>query len=65
MFGSSNLCVTLIEAGLIDEFRLMINPVVIGSGTPLFKGIKQKLDLKLISERRFGNGNVLLSYKIQ
>lgn len=38
VLASSNLCLTLIEEGLLDEIRIMINPLVIGEGTPLFDG---------------------------
>ena len=64
VYGSSNFCVSLIEKGLLDEVRLMVNPVCIGEGTSLFEGIKNKLKMKLMSERTFKNGNVLLSYTI-
>lgn len=63
VFGSNNLCVTLLELGLLDELRIMVNPVVIGKGTLLFKGIKDKLNLKLIKTRVFKNGNILLCYQ--
>lgn len=62
IFGSNNLCVSLMEKGLVDEFRIMVNPVAIGAGTPLFKGITKKADLKLIKTRKFANGNILLCY---
>ncbi|HYK08989.1 MAG TPA: dihydrofolate reductase family protein [Candidatus Eisenbacteria bacterium] len=65
VYGSNNLCVTLLEMGLLDELRIMVNPVVIGSGTPLFKGIKSKLSLQLLGTKEFKNGNVLLIYKPQ
>jgi dihydrofolate reductase len=64
LLASSNLCVSLIEWGLLDEVRIMINPIVIGKGTSLFQGIKQKLSFELIKERKFGNGNILLTYYI-
>jgi len=63
IFGSSDLAVTFIGHGLIDEFRVMVNPLVLGDGKSLFKGIKEKLDLKLIKTRTFKNGNVLLYYE--
>lgn len=63
IFGSSNLAVTFIQHGLIDEFRIMVNPVVLGDGKPLFKGILEKLSLKLIKTRVFHSGNVLLYYE--
>ena len=62
IFGSSDLAVTLAERGLIDEYRIIINPVFLGSGTPLLKGIKEKLNLKLLKSRTFKSGNVLLYY---
>ena len=63
IFGSSNLCVSLMQMGLVDEFRIMVNPVVLGRGHTLFGGIKDKLDLKLLKTRAFRNGNVLLYYQ--
>lgn len=63
VYGSSNLCLTLLELGLLDELRIMVNPVVIGSGTPLFDGIKNILHLELQDSREFKSGNTLLTYK--
>jgi dihydrofolate reductase len=63
IFGSSDLAVTLIEQGLIDEYRIMVNPVVLGEGKPLFQGIKDKVDLKLIKTKVFKSGNVLMYYE--
>ncbi|MDE2025894.1 MAG: dihydrofolate reductase [Patescibacteria group bacterium] len=62
VLGSNNLCVTLLENGLLDEIRLMINPVVIGKGTPLFTGIKEIYKFTLINTQEFTNGNMLLTY---
>lgn len=62
VLGSSNLCVSLLEAGLIDEIRIMVNPVAIGKGTPLFDGIDATRTFKFIDSRNFTNGNVLLRY---
>lgn len=63
IFGSSDLAVTLIPSGLIDEYRIIVNPVVLGNGKPLFKGINNKLNLKLIKSKVFNSGNVLLYYQ--
>lgn len=63
IFGSNNLCVSLMEQGLVDEFRIMINPVAIGKGTPLFAGIKQKVTLNLAGSKAFKSGNILLTYR--
>ena len=62
IFGSANLAGTFSAQGLIDEYRLMMNPVVLGRGQPLFTGGMGKLELKLLHARPFKSGNVLLSY---
>lgn len=64
VLGSNNLCVTLLKEGLLDEIRIMISPVVIGKGTPLFVGIQERQNFSLVNSRTFKNGNVLLIYKI-
>lgn len=62
LLGSCNLAVSLLEWGLLDEMRIMINPVVIGKGTPLFHGLKEKISFELTSSRNFKSGNILLYY---
>lgn len=62
VFGSSNLCRSLIQERLLDELRIMVNPVVLGKGTTLFSGIEHKLKLALASSRQFDSGNTLLTY---
>jgi len=62
IFGSSDLAATLAEYGLIDEYRIIVNPVFLGDGTPLLKGIKDRLNLELLKARTFKSGNVLLYY---
>jgi dihydrofolate reductase len=63
IFGSANLLSSLIQMDLIDEHRILVNPVVLGSGTPLFQGIKEKLEVKLLKTKIFASGNVLLYYQ--
>lgn len=63
IFGSSDLSLTLISHGLIDEFRILVNPIVLGKGTPLFKGLQERLHLLLLKTQTFQNGNVLLCYQ--
>lgn len=63
IFGSSDLALTFIQYGLIDEFRIFVNPVVLGDGKPLFKGLRDRLNLKLLRTRAFRSGNVLLCYE--
>jgi dihydrofolate reductase len=61
LFGSADLASHLIPHGLIDEFRIALNPVILGGGTPLFKpGEKRKL--KLIDSRPLSTGIVILRY---
>jgi dihydrofolate reductase len=64
IFGSANLTASLMQLGLVDELRIMVNPVILGQGTPLFKGVIEKVNLKLINTRVFRNGNVLLYYQM-
>ena len=63
ILGSNMLCVSLMEAGLVDEFRIMVNPVALGSGTPLFAGLSKRVKLKLTRVREFKSGNVLNYYR--
>ena len=63
--GTSDLAVSFIKEGLIDEFRFMINPVVVGGGRRIFEGLNRKLDLELTESRNFASGNVLLYYRLR
>jgi dihydrofolate reductase len=63
IFGSANLMSSLMNHNLIDEHRIMLNPVVLGKGIPLFQNLKGETKLKLIQTRRFNSGNVLLFYQ--
>lgn len=63
ILGSGSIITQCAEAGLIDEYEIMINPIALGDGTPMFKGMKRQLDLKLVASRTFKSGIVLLSYK--
>lgn len=61
--GGSELATHFIEAGLIDEFRFMVNPVIIGKGTPILSGLSHNLKLELIKTHSFKSGNILLCYR--
>jgi dihydrofolate reductase len=63
LFGSAQIASTLIQHGLIDEYRLGINPVIIGGGTPLFKSSPNRLNLTLLETRIFKSGLVILHYQ--
>ena len=54
---------SLTNAGLIDEYNIIVTPVILGKGNPLFKGLNKKLNLKLINTKTLGSGVVILSYK--
>jgi dihydrofolate reductase len=63
IFGSGTIVSQLAQEGLIDEYRIIVNPLAIGKGRTMFEGIKDKMTLKLTNARAFGNGNVLLTYQ--
>ena len=63
ILGSGSIVTLFTQHGLIDEFEFMIDPVAIGKGTSIFKGIKHQLNLKLISTKTFKDGVVVLTYK--
>jgi dihydrofolate reductase len=63
IFGSGKLTSSLASVGLIDEYRLIVNPIILGGGNPLFRELKGRLHLKLINSKVFKNGNVLLCYQ--
>lgn len=63
LFGSAALLATLAQANLIDEYRIMVNPILLGKGTSLFQGMDRRMNLKLISSNTYRSGNVLLCYR--
>lgn len=63
VFGSANLLSSLMQLNLVDEHRVLVNPVLLGRGTPLFQNITHPVSLKLMKTRTFKSGNVLLYYQ--
>jgi dihydrofolate reductase len=63
IFGSGTIVSQLTQHALIDEYRLVVKPIVLGSGRTMFEGVDTKLSLKLTDTRAFRNGNVLLCYE--
>ncbi len=63
ILGSGSIVSQLAQEGLIDEYQVVVNPVVLGKGRTMFEGVKEKLNLKLTKSRAFGNGNVFLCYE--
>jgi dihydrofolate reductase len=60
---SNNLAVSLAQQGLIDEYRFFVNPVVLGAGTPVLQGIKDRARLRLLKTETLSSGVVVLSYE--
>jgi dihydrofolate reductase len=63
IMGSGSIVAQLADAGLIDEYQIVLNPLVVGNGRTLFEGVKKKLPMKLAKSRAFDNGNVVLFYQ--
>lgn len=62
LFGSSTFTASLLAAGVVDEVRVMVNPILLGSGVPLFAGLADRVTLRPARTITFRNGNVLLCY---
>jgi dihydrofolate reductase len=63
IFGSVKLATSLLELGLLDEVRVIVNPVVLGAGHSLFQTAQNRISLRLLTTRQFNSGNVLLCYR--
>ncbi len=63
ILGSGSIVTQFTDWGLIDEYQIMLDPVALGTGTTIFSGIREKLDLTLTMSRTFRSGVVLLSYE--
>ncbi len=63
IYGSGGVVSTLTQLGLIDDYLIFVNPVVLGQGKPHFKDLKDRNNLKLINIKNFKNGVVLLHYE--
>jgi len=63
ILGSSALTVSLLQMGLVDEVRIMVNPVVLGAGRSVFRTADRRIGLELLKSRTFNSGNVLLYYQ--
>jgi len=63
ILGSGSIVTQLAEHDLIDEYIFMLDPVVLGQGTPIFNGLSHKLNLNLTQTKIFKNGIILLTYQ--
>lgn len=64
IIGSASIVQKLTEKKLIDEYKFLLFPVILGGGKPLFSDIKTKLDLKLSHTKSYENGTLILTYGI-
>jgi dihydrofolate reductase len=62
IFGSADLTDSLLKAGLIDEIRICLVPVLLGAGNPLFKSAESQMRLTLIDSTPLSNGAIILRY---
>ena len=63
VMGSGTVVSQLAQAGLVDEYQMVVNPIALGGGRTLFEGVEHPLPLKLTKTRAFTNGNVVLYYE--
>ena len=63
LIGSPSLIVALTKLGLVDEYQLCVHPIVAGSGLPLFKDIKDRVELNFLRSETFVSGATVLYYK--
>jgi len=63
LVGSPTLIITMAQLNLIDEYQLAIHPIILGHGLPLFKNIRDKINLTLLKTKTFGSGVVALYYE--
>lgn len=64
ILGSGSIVSQLTQARLIDEYQLVVNPIVLGKGRTLFETVQDRVGLKLTKSRSFQNGNVVLWYEV-
>ena len=62
--GGAGLASTFVKAGLVDEYRLFVYPVVLGAGTPFFPALEDRIGLELLETRTFGSGVVYIRYRL-
>jgi dihydrofolate reductase len=63
IMGSGSIVAQLSQERLIDEYQMVMVPVVLGKGRTMFEGLRDRMDMKLVNSRTFGNGNVFLCYE--
>jgi dihydrofolate reductase len=61
--GGSELAASFLEQGLMDELHIILTPILLGGGNPVFDGIKTRHSLRLLSTTEFKSGNVVMIYE--
>lgn len=65
IIGSPRLAHSLMQHNLIDEFRVNVNPIVLGRGLPLFQDVQKRIPLELVQNKTFRNGVIGLIYRVK
>jgi dihydrofolate reductase len=60
--AGATLASAFIERGLVDEYRLVVHPVILGAGKPFFPALRDRIRLRLLETRTFASGVVYLGY---
>ncbi len=63
ILGSGSIVAQLAPEGLIDEYQMVLNPIILGAGRTMFDGVSNQLSLKLTKTQAFSNGNVHACYE--
>jgi dihydrofolate reductase len=63
ILGSGSLVAQLAQAGLIDEYQMVVAPLALGAGRTIFEGMQERLSLRLTKSRTFRNGKAFLCYE--
>lgn len=63
IMGSGSIVSQIAQEGLIDEYQIVLIPIVLGKGRTMFEGVTRRLGMRLTTSRSFGNGNVYLCYE--
>lgn len=65
LFGGASLTTSLLNAGLVDEIGLAVHPILLGSGKPLFSGIRRRVQMELSDCKTYNTGLVYLTYQLR
>jgi dihydrofolate reductase len=63
VYGSASLVRALTASGLVDEYQVLVHPVLLGTGKAFFQGVSARTKLKLVESKAHPSGVVLLSYR--